>query len=162
MVTHADGSNVTSTDPARPGEEVVIYAVGMGLPSGPVQTGDVSPSPAATVERPVYLQYDFRPNATPAISYFGPSANAALKPTFVGLTPGQVGLYQINVQLPSQFPQVAECGTFSPGSSTSRVNANLTITLGVAGGGSGGISGSAFTSFDGAGICVQPPQPDAE
>ena len=124
IVAHADGSQVTSIVPARPGEALIIYAVGLGLPNQAVQSGDVSPSPAATVDRAVYLQYSFRPNATPSISYVDPSgSNELSQPRFVGLTPGQVGLYQINVRLPGTFPQVPQCGTI-PNSS---INVQLNI-----------------------------------
>ena len=152
IVAHGDGSQVTEIVPARPGEELIIYAVGLGLPNQAVQSGDVSPSPAATVDRVFYLQYCFRPNATPIISYVDPFGSDELsQPTFVGLTPGQVGLYQINVRLPDTFPQVAQCGTI-PNSSRS-ITSNLTITVSAA---YGGGSETAVVSFDGAAICVQP------
>ena len=72
-------------------------------------------------------------------------------PEFVGLTPGQVGLYQINVKLPDTFPPVDPCTTASvitgtAGTLSNVALSNLTISF-------GGVS-----SFDGAAICVQPPQ----
>jgi hypothetical protein len=73
--------------------------------------------------------FDFRPNAAPS-RYFP-------QPVFAQayLTPGFVGLYQVNVQLPAAVPAVPAC---SPG-----IQSNLTINLG------------GMFSFDGAAICVQ-------
>jgi hypothetical protein len=68
------------------------------------------------------------------------------------LTPGQVGLYQINVQLPSAFPAaVLPCTTLSvctgnPAFCPLPIQSNLTIDIG------------GVTSFDGAAICIQPGQ----
>jgi hypothetical protein len=55
----------------------------------------------------------------------------------MGLTPGQVGLYQINVKLPMVFPALEACGGF----------VGSTLTINVAG----------DSSFDGAAICVAVP-----
>ena len=61
--------------------------------------------------------------------------------TFAGLTPGQIGLYQINVQLPATFPSVPACG----------VNGNLTVASNLA------INvETAYYVHDGLSICVQP------
>jgi hypothetical protein len=63
-----------------------------------------------------------------------------------------VGLYQINVQLPSVFPAaVVPCttlavGTGNPAYPPAFVQSNLTIDIG------------GVTSFDGAAICIQPGQ----
>jgi len=90
---------------------------------------------------------------TGVISTTPPTAPVILlSPLFVGLTPGQVGLYQINVLLPSAFPAaVVPCttlavGTGNPAYPPAIVQSNLTIDIG------------GVTSFDGAAICIQPPQ----
>ena len=164
VVTHADGTLVTANSPAKPGETVVIYAYGLGQTTPAVKSGEATPTPAPVLgparlgSVTVNVQFDFRPNAAPSNPYLiiqgaisptpitGPIAPT---PTFVGLTPGQVGLYQINLPLPSTFPAIQPCTTVSvctgavcPGP----ILSNLTIDV-------GGVS-----SFDGAAICVQPPQ----
>jgi uncharacterized protein (TIGR03437 family) len=152
VVTHSDGTLVGIDAPAKAGETVVIYTVGLGATSPAVKTGDANPMPPAVVASPVHLQFDFRTNAGPSRPYSNPlvaSPFAGPSPAFVGLTPGQVGLYQINVTIPSTIPAVERCETTcAPTVCTmyNTVQSNLTIDIG------------ANASFDGAAICVQPPQ----
>ena len=166
-VTHADGKLVTADAPGKAGEVLVIYAFGFGQTTPAVKTGSATPIPAPVLlvsqwfRRTLELQYDFRPNAGPSspfniltgvISPTPPTAPVILlAPVFVGLTPGQDGLYQINVQLPFVFPAaVVPCTTLAvvTGNPTANppaiVQSNLTIDI-------GGVS-----SFDGAAICIQP------
>jgi uncharacterized protein (TIGR03437 family) len=110
LVTHADGTLVTIKNPAQPDEEVVIWAFGLGQTSPAAKTRQTSPSPAAPLSSLLYLQFDFRINAVPSPPFI--SRTAAIPPptpTFAGLTPGQVGLYQINVIVPSSIPAVNSC-----------------------------------------------------
>jgi uncharacterized protein (TIGR03437 family) len=142
-VTHADGTLVTGLSPAMPGETVVIYAVGLGQTTPAVTTGAATPASAPTVIG-IAVQFDFSPNAGPKF----PTASAVdttenLYPNFVGLTPGQVGLYQINVKLPNTFPSVPPCGG---GHIYWGTASNLTIDI-----------FTNFLSYDAAPICVQPP-----
>ena len=169
-VTHADGTLVTADAPGKAGEVLVIYTFGLGQTTPAVKTGNATPTPAPVLGpasrlgsvRTLELQYDFRPNAEPSrpfnvltgvISPTPPTAPVILlAPIFVGLTPGQVGLYQINVQLPSAFPAVVlpcttlAVGTGNPAYPPAFVQSNLTIDIG------------GVTSFDGAAICIQPGQ----
>jgi uncharacterized protein (TIGR03437 family) len=89
IVAHVDGTTISADSPAKPSEEIVIYAYGLGTTSPAVQTGAASPTPAAVVISPVNIQFDFRPNAAPSRPFTGMPLPA---PIFVGLTPGQVGL----------------------------------------------------------------------
>jgi uncharacterized protein (TIGR03437 family) len=89
-ILHASNfSLVTSNDPARPGEYLLIYCTGLGSLKTPVTSGDRSPSapPAETVDHPT-------------VSIAGLPANV----TFSGLAPDFVGLYQVNVQIPIGLP----------------------------------------------------------
>ena len=62
MITHADGSLVSAAKPAKAGEELVAYAVGLGLTNPFVETGKPAAAPAATVQA-FTIDYNYRPNA---------------------------------------------------------------------------------------------------
>lgn len=143
VVTHADGSRVTAAAPGEPGEVLVVWAVGLGQTTPAVASGQASPSTAPTV--PIALAFDWTPNAEPSrptataeclVGSAGCSpVPAANKPAFSGLSPGSVGLYQVNFAVPS--PPVG-----APPCSTGSVDSNLTVSIG------------RDESFDGAAICV--------
>lgn len=111
IVTHADGSLVSAAAPAAQGEEVVIYALGLGVTNPAVKTGDATPSPAPELGRPFFVQFDSRVNATPSPPYYNPLILAPFIPVplFAGLTPGLAGLYQINLRIPSSLPNLMSC-----------------------------------------------------
>ena len=84
----ADYSLVTAASPAQPGEYVILYLSGLGATTNPVQDGAVTPSNPNTLSNPLI---------TPTLTM-----NGVVVPTaFAGLTPGAVGLYQINFQMPA-------------------------------------------------------------
>ncbi len=77
--------------PVRAGETLVIYSIGFGQTNPPVQTGVASPSNPLAQLSGVLVHFGPR-------SLFGTSV---VQPaSFAGLSPGFVGLYQINVQVP--------------------------------------------------------------
>jgi uncharacterized protein (TIGR03437 family) len=82
----ADFSLVSSSNPAKPGEYLVMYLVGMGATDPAVASGTQTPaSPLAKVTN------------QPTVTVGSQAATVA----FAGLTPGFVGLYQINFQVPA-------------------------------------------------------------
>ena len=89
VVTHLDGTVATPSNPASPGETVIVYATGLG----PVTQAQSSGEPPAGLD-PVWTQ-------SPATVEVG-----GLPATvhFSGLTPGLVGLYQVNITLPAGLP----------------------------------------------------------
>jgi uncharacterized protein (TIGR03437 family) len=148
MVTHADGSMVTAGSPAQGGELLVAYAVGLGLTTPAVETGQAATTPTPTYETFV-LDFNFRPNALatqPVLLCSCPAtvSNCTLPcpvlpvPLYSGLTPGFVGLYQVNFMVPQAPVGTPAC--------SGTVKSNLTVSVG------------GQSSFDGVGICVAPPQ----
>jgi uncharacterized protein (TIGR03437 family) len=89
IIVHADNSLVTPTVPAHAGEILTIYATGAGPLNNPPLDGQPAPSsPDSTTK------------ATPSVLVGGAAATVQ----FSGLTPGSVGLLQINIQLPATLP----------------------------------------------------------
>jgi uncharacterized protein (TIGR03437 family) len=88
IAQHADYSYATTAAPAKPGEVIIIYLAGMGATNPPVASGHASPSPPAVLP------------AAPVVTVGGEKADVL----FFGLTPGDVGLYQINLRVPSDTP----------------------------------------------------------
>lgn len=135
VVAHADGSLVTAENPARPGEEVIAYAVGLGQTDPPLQTGKLVTAPART-QVTFGLDFNYRPNALGSKPL--PDAPA---PIYSGATPGYVGLYQINFQIPPPPPGTPPCVAVRD-RRENLVYSNLTVSVG----------GTA--SFDAARLCV--------
>lgn len=73
------------TSPAMPGDTLVIYCDGLGAVNQTVAPGAASPSPAATT------------TAQPQVTIGGSPSTVE----FSGLTPGLVGVYQINAVVPT-------------------------------------------------------------
>jgi uncharacterized protein (TIGR03437 family) len=77
---------VTESSPARTGEELVLFATGLGVVDQLVTSG--SPAPSSPVAKTPAL---------PIVRVGGTSSEAR----FSGLSPGFVGLYQVNFVVPS-------------------------------------------------------------
>lgn len=88
ITTHADGTLLTDTSPGQPGEIVVVYATGLGATDPNADAWEI-PQAAAPID---------------SLSSLAVSLNGAVLPSYLikyaGITPGCVGLYQLNLQLP--------------------------------------------------------------
>jgi uncharacterized protein (TIGR03437 family) len=102
---------ITPASPAHPGEAIVIYLVGMGATNPPVASGMAAPgtNPGDTL-------------ASAAVQPVVQVSNQSAKILYAGLTPGAIGLYQINFVVPSGV----SAGTLSLTVSQGTVNANAT------------------------------------
>ena len=89
IAQHPDTTLVSESSPAAPGEYLVIYLAGLGLTSQPVADG------AAAPDSPLEI-----PLIAPALTLNG----VGVPIYFSGLTPGFVGLYQMNFQVPANTP----------------------------------------------------------
>ena len=86
IAQHVDGTLVSEASPAQPGTYVMFYLAGLGAVDTPVADGAASPS--SPLAHPIIL---------PTLALSGVSQPYQ----FVGLTPGSVGLYQINFLVPA-------------------------------------------------------------
>ena len=80
---------VTAGNPAQPGQYIVVYANGLGAVDNPPPSGEATPAqPLASTL------------VTPTVTIGGVAAHVL----FSGLTPGSIGLYQIDVVVPANAP----------------------------------------------------------
>jgi uncharacterized protein (TIGR03437 family) len=108
----ADNSFVSASNPAHPGDYLVMYVLGMGATNPPVLSG--TPAPSATLAQAA---------VQPTVTVDGQNAQIV----YAGLTPTYVGLYQINFVVPAS----ARTGTLNVAVTQGTVAANTT-TLPVA------------------------------
>jgi uncharacterized protein (TIGR03437 family) len=85
VVRASNNQLVTLSNPVHAGDELVIYATGLGQVSPNVKAGDPSPS---------------KPLALTLVPPIVTLSNATLPVHYSGLAPGFVGVYQINVGVP--------------------------------------------------------------
>ena len=79
------GFVATPSTPAQSGDEVILYISGLGS-VGPFSAGQIAPlAPLYQTVNPVTVTL----------------GGVAVTPDFAGLAPGFVGLYQVNVKIPS-------------------------------------------------------------
>ncbi len=100
---HADGTWVLPASPAKVGEPITLYGVGFG----PVNTGQ----PAGQIVQ------SLNSITTPLTFFFG--STQANTPTYEGLVPPYVGLYQFNVVVPPVASNAAVPLSFILGSANS-------------------------------------------
>ena len=84
VVRATDNTFITSTNPVRPGDVLTIYATGLGRTTPEVPAGTPAPDDQLSSAQ------------IPAQVKMGGTTAEVL---FAGLTPGQIGIYQINVQV---------------------------------------------------------------
>jgi uncharacterized protein (TIGR03437 family) len=92
VAQHGDFSLVSETSPAVPGEFLVMYLSGMGLTGVTVEDGAPSPDPSNLLL--------LSPVAVPTLTL----NSTSIPIYFSGLSPGYVGLYQMNFQVPPGTP----------------------------------------------------------
>jgi len=143
MVRHTDGSLVTARNPAKAGEELIAYAVGLGRTSPSSVTGQVVRSSSQTLTT-FGLDFNFRRNALPTKPPPVVPGGDVPTPIYTGTLVGSVGLYEIRFRVPPVPRGTPPCADVDPRSAQfgNIVYSNLTVSVG------------GTHSFDGAGICV--------
>lgn len=86
VVTDAGGNLINPSNPAHPGDVVIVYSTGLGPINPPVATGRAAPAdpPARLID--------------PLDAYVG---GLPAQVEFAGLAPGFVGLCQVNIRIPA-------------------------------------------------------------
>jgi uncharacterized protein (TIGR03437 family) len=98
--------------PAPAGTVVEIYATGLGLTNPAVKEGTQAPSPAATAIQPVGVSIE----------------NTPAQVQFAGLSPGAVGLYQVNAVIPDGISAGNSVSiTINSGNSFSRPGSTIAV-----------------------------------
>jgi uncharacterized protein (TIGR03437 family) len=91
IVDATSNSVVTGSTPVKRGDALVIYANGLGPVNNQPASGEPSPGPPQQLAAT---------SVNPSVTIGGSIATVA----FSGLTPGSVGLYQVNVTVPADAP----------------------------------------------------------
>jgi uncharacterized protein (TIGR03437 family) len=119
---HADSSLITSANPAKIGETVVLYASGLGSVTPAVADGAAAPSsPPSKI------------TDTDLVDFSGTAATI----TFAGLTPSLAGLYQLNATIGSGTSSGA---VFADISTPDAYTSEATINVSGSGASSAGVS----------------------
>lgn len=110
IVTLADGALIDAAAPARPGDVLIVYLTGIGDLTATPPNGEPSGSDPLSAA-----------SAPPAVT----AAGSAAEVFFAGLTPGFVGLAQLNIRLPqdlSSAGDVVELVIMFPGGGSTAVD----------------------------------------
>jgi hypothetical protein len=105
LITHADGSLVSVTDssPARVGETITLYAVGLGGALAPTGSAPSTPQQLSATLGEVDFEYNYpvpSPTMVGILAATSAVSQTVVLPQWAGLIPGYVGLYQVNVTVP--------------------------------------------------------------
>jgi len=98
-----------TTHPAKAGDSLTLWAIGLGPTSPYVATGQPAPS----------VEPFARLTSTPVVTFGGGVGSPTAIPSFAGLTPTYAGLYQVNVTIPDNAPKGNVYVSLAFGNSTS-------------------------------------------
>jgi uncharacterized protein (TIGR03437 family) len=87
-ITDTSYNLLDATHPAKAGETLIVWAIGLGATNPPVETGAAAPYAVAVF--------------TPEVRLLG---FRDVQPAFAGLSPGSAGLYQVIVKVPDEVPR---------------------------------------------------------
>ncbi|MFB3777671.1 MAG: hypothetical protein ACE141_08665 [Bryobacteraceae bacterium] len=143
LLLHTDYTLVSAAAPARPGEILILFLIGLGAATPSIEAGE--PAGDGTEARPLNLVA-----ADVAVRVSGQPAEVL----FSGLAPGWIGLYQINFRVPEGVLTGTHPITVSGSTNASQAGVRFEATsawqfagstaIGAAGG-SAGTGGMALT-----------------
>ena len=107
-VTDGNGVLIDGNNPAKRGGSIVIYSNGLGTVDRQPATGEATPPTPPLANT----------TATPAVTI----GSASGQLIFSGLTPGSIGLYQVNIGIPSSAPTGTQTLTLSIGGQSATVS----------------------------------------
>ena len=84
-----------ATHPAKAGDTLTLWAIGLGPTSPYVPTGQPAPS----------IEPFARLTSTPVVTFGGGIGSPSAAADFAALAPGFAGLYQVNVTIPDDAPK---------------------------------------------------------
>jgi uncharacterized protein (TIGR03437 family) len=90
LALNQNGSVNSASNPAAAGSYIALYATGLGAVTPAVPVGAQTPTSGALS------------NVNNMVTAFVGGVSAPV--TFAGLAPGYIGLYQVNIQIPSSIP----------------------------------------------------------
>lgn len=94
LLNAVTGALINDASPAAPGDFLLFYASGAGPVAPPVASGASSPS--APLARGLFPS---------EVVLQAAGRELSVEPSFVGLAPGFVGVFQVNLQLPADMPE---------------------------------------------------------
>lgn len=135
-------SLVTPANPAQPGDSIVVYTTGFGSVTPAIADGSITPTTSLTSAANPVSCYDsvsntYIPVPGPVCVYLDGTFTSA---GFEGLTPGLIGLYQVNLTVPTGLTagdnvlELVGIGTDSSGNTyedTDNFEARISIGSGV-------------------------------
>ena len=106
-VLHSNYSPVTAAAPAHSGETLILFMTGLGNVNPAIGSGQPAPgAPFAQVIAPVRVQV----------------GGVSVTPSFAGLAPGFVGLYQVNLAVPNLPSQTYPLRVVTPSSQSNAMS----------------------------------------
>jgi uncharacterized protein (TIGR03437 family) len=91
VITNPDGSLPSTAHPAKAGDTLVIWAIGLG-PTNPAVGTNVPAPGSEPLARLIAM-----PSVEFGVGFFG---SVSVTPDYAGLSPSSVGLYQVNAAVP--------------------------------------------------------------
>jgi len=156
-VRHADGFLVTKEKPAKPGEALTMYAVGLGnsfTQATRPKAGEPAPE-GYDVPLALRFTYGLNPQAEP-VDY--PCCLPPPQEELVSarMVPGKVGLYEVVFRVPREIPAgTAKCGLPPPSWPPSQAwSHNVMVSIGFI---NLFVPPQNNASYDSVGICVEVP-----